>query len=181
MEETTSSQRESHLPWAAAEGGQSGLEMHEESQGLVALGRELKEQPPGSLCWVIPHTAEAIFLRQNTALQAWGEAIAPPAGIPLALPWSLSQTDEYSWRLFQSLSLTAKEDPWELWNFSWPSPKPGVVKSWPGCIAWFFLHTARHSRGSYKLWIADNSKQVAHGQSRAVSDLSLHQNLCRST
>ena len=32
------------------EGGQSGLEMHEESLGLVALGRELKEKTPGSLC-----------------------------------------------------------------------------------------------------------------------------------
>ena len=32
----------SHLTWAPAEGGQSGLEMLEESLGLVDLGRELK-------------------------------------------------------------------------------------------------------------------------------------------
>ena len=32
------------------EGGHSGLEMLEDSLGLVALGRQLKEQPPGSLC-----------------------------------------------------------------------------------------------------------------------------------
>ena len=37
----------SHLPWALAEGGQSGLEMLEENLGLVVLGRELKEQLPG--------------------------------------------------------------------------------------------------------------------------------------
>ena len=43
--------------------GQSGLEMLEESLGLMALGRELKEQPPGSLCLVISLTAEAITLR----------------------------------------------------------------------------------------------------------------------
>ena len=34
---------------ALAEGGQSGLKTLEESLGLVALGRELKEQPLGSL------------------------------------------------------------------------------------------------------------------------------------
>ena len=33
-----------------AEGGQSGPEMLEESLGLVALGRDLKEQPLESLC-----------------------------------------------------------------------------------------------------------------------------------
>ena len=59
----------SHLPCATAEGGQSGLEVHEKNLGLVALGRELMEQPPGSLCYTIPHTAEANVLRQNTALQ----------------------------------------------------------------------------------------------------------------
>ena len=40
----------SHLPGVPAEGGLSGLEMLEESLGLVALGRELEEQSPGSLC-----------------------------------------------------------------------------------------------------------------------------------
>ena len=40
----------SHLPWAPAQGGQSGLETQEESLELVALGRYLREQPPGSLC-----------------------------------------------------------------------------------------------------------------------------------
>ena len=38
-----------HVPWAVAEGGKSGLETPEESLGLVALERELKGQPPGSL------------------------------------------------------------------------------------------------------------------------------------
>ena len=33
----------SHLPWTLAEGVQIGLEMLEESLGLVALGTELKE------------------------------------------------------------------------------------------------------------------------------------------
>ena len=40
----------SHLPWALAEGGLSGLEMCEDNLWLVALGKELKEQLPGSLC-----------------------------------------------------------------------------------------------------------------------------------
>ena len=73
----------SHLHWALAEGG---LEILEQSLWLVALGRELKEQPPGSLCSVIPNTAGDIFLRQSTPLQmayAWGEAIAPYTGITL--------------------------------------------------------------------------------------------------
>ena len=48
---------------------QSRLEMLEECPGLVALGRELKEQPPGSLNLVIPHNAEAIFLEQSIPLQ----------------------------------------------------------------------------------------------------------------
>ena len=39
-----------HLPWVLAEAGLSGLETLEESLGLVALGRQLKEQLPGSLC-----------------------------------------------------------------------------------------------------------------------------------
>ena len=70
------------LTWGPAEGGQSGLEMLEKSLRLVALGRELKEQPPGSLCRVIPHTVEAVFLRQSTPLQvisAWGKVRAPPS------------------------------------------------------------------------------------------------------
>ena len=64
----------SYLPWAQAKTGQGGLEMHEESLvGLVTLGKELKEQPPGFLSWVIPHTAEAIL----------GRAHYPPSGINL--------------------------------------------------------------------------------------------------
>ena len=39
----------SHIPWAPAEGEQSGLETLEKSLRLVALGRELKEQLPRSL------------------------------------------------------------------------------------------------------------------------------------
>ena len=73
------------LTRAPEEGQQSILEPHEKSLELVALGRELKGQLPGSLCSVIPHTAEAIFFEQRTPLRvatAWEEAIAPPAGIP---------------------------------------------------------------------------------------------------
>ena len=79
--------------------------MHEASLGLVALGRELKEQPPKSLCSVIPHAAEAAFLRQITPHQvesARGEAAAPPAGITLPILWSLTwAAEEYSWKLAQ--------------------------------------------------------------------------------
>ena len=38
------------LTLGSGEGGQSRLEMCEESLGLVALERELKDQLPGSLC-----------------------------------------------------------------------------------------------------------------------------------
>ena len=58
----------SHFLWALAEGGQSGLETHEERLGLVALRREVNGQPPGPLCWVIRYTAGVIFLRQSTPL-----------------------------------------------------------------------------------------------------------------
>ena len=71
------------------EGGQSELETYEESLELVALGKELKGQLPGSLCSVIPHTAEAVFLPQSTAFHvtsAWGEAIALPTGVSFAPP-----------------------------------------------------------------------------------------------
>ena len=67
--------------------------MAEESLGLVALGRELKEQPPGSLCRVIPHSTESIFLRPSTTVlvaSAWEEAITPPAGITLPHPVELN-------------------------------------------------------------------------------------------
>ena len=83
-----------HLPWVPAEEGKSRLETLEETLGLAALVRELKEQPPGSLCWVIPHSAEAIFLKNSTPLQlasAWGEAIAPPTGVTLPYPVVLKQ------------------------------------------------------------------------------------------
>ena len=69
--------------------GQNGLETCKESLGLVALGREMKEESLGSLCWVIPHTARAILLRQSTPLQVasgWGEARNPPTGIILPHP-----------------------------------------------------------------------------------------------
>ena len=59
----------SHLPWALVEGRQSGLEMLEERLGLVALGRELKEPTPGSLCLTVPHAVEAILPKQSTLLQ----------------------------------------------------------------------------------------------------------------
>ena len=56
----------SHLSWALTEEGQSGLETLEESLGLVAQEREMKEQL--SQGWVIPHTA-AILLRQSNPIQ----------------------------------------------------------------------------------------------------------------
>ena len=49
-------------------GGQIGQEKLEESLVLVSMRRELKEQSLGSLFWVVPHTAGAISLRQNTQL-----------------------------------------------------------------------------------------------------------------
>ena len=58
----------SHLSWALTEEGQSGLETLEESLGLVAQEREMKEQLPVSQGWVIPHTA-AILLRQSNPIQ----------------------------------------------------------------------------------------------------------------
>ena len=36
----------SHLPWAPAEGGQSGLDTNEERQVTLIVGRELKKQLP---------------------------------------------------------------------------------------------------------------------------------------
>ena len=45
------------------EEGQSGLEMLEESLGLVSLGRELKDQPPGSI-------AESLIIVQKLLSQA---------------------------------------------------------------------------------------------------------------
>ena len=83
---------------APAEWEQSGLKMRERL-GQVALGGELNGQPPVSLCWVIPYTAGAIFLRQSTPLQvatAWWEAIDPTAGITLLYPVVLKQAAEYS-------------------------------------------------------------------------------------
>ena len=57
--------------------------------------REKTEGPPvKTLCWVIPHTAKVIPLRQSIPLQvasAWGEAIAPHTGITVANFWSISQ------------------------------------------------------------------------------------------
>ena len=58
-----------HLLWTLAEGQQSGQEMHEQSLGLESLWTDLKEQPPEFLYSIITHTAEAIFLRQNTPFQ----------------------------------------------------------------------------------------------------------------
>ena len=94
----------SHLPWSQAEGGKSGLEILEESLGLVVLRRELKEQPPGSPCWVIPNTAEATFLRQGTPLQvaSWGEARALWAGITLPYPVELKLV---SWSVVKVIKL----------------------------------------------------------------------------
>ena len=83
--------------------------MNEESLSLVALGRKLKEQPPESLCWVIPHFTEVIFLKQSTPFQVasgW-EALAPSIGITLPLS-VLSQGAEYRLRLYYLFSLATK-------------------------------------------------------------------------
>ena len=69
--------------------GKSRLEMLEESLWTVALRKELREQPPGSPCWVIPQTAGATLLRQSTPLwmaSTWGEATALPTGMSLPHP-----------------------------------------------------------------------------------------------
>ena len=79
-----------YLPWAPAKGGKSGLKMLEESLGMVTLGWKLREQPLGSQCWVNPHTAGIILLRQKSFLQvksAWREAIAPPTRITSPTDW----------------------------------------------------------------------------------------------
>ena len=124
----------SHLPCGPAEEWQSALKMWEESLELVALGREVKEQMPGSLYWVIPHTEGAIFLRQSNPLQvasAWGKVTALPTGIPLPHPvglklccWEVQLEDIHSLSLTENLQ--AKLGLSELRDFSWPSPRPGA-------------------------------------------------------
>ena len=100
----------SHLHWAPAEVGQSGVEMPEESLGLLALGRELKSQASRSLRWVILHTTGTIFLRQSTPLQmasARGEAISPHTGITLPNPIELKpsywevELEDFHWLTWQ--------------------------------------------------------------------------------
>lgn len=56
-----------------AKGGWSGLEWHEDSQGLVALERELWDSHKDTYAESFYHTAVANFLRQKT----------PPCGISL--------------------------------------------------------------------------------------------------
>ena len=48
-----------------------GLETLEESLGLVALGRQLREQPPGSMCWVMeePSFSGKAFLSSGLSLR----------------------------------------------------------------------------------------------------------------
>ena len=66
------------------------------------------------------------------------------------LVWSLNQNAEYTLRLYHGLSLT-KLDLLELWDISCSSPEHGADKNQLWCIALFFLHTSRPSRGSHTL------------------------------
>ena len=142
--------------------------MHKESLVMVALERELKEQLLGSLCSVIPHTAGAVSLKHTTPLQvisAWGKAIIPPGGITLPYPveltpccWGVELEDFHSLSLTESLQ--AELDLWELWQFSWPSPRPSAVKSQPGS----FCTQTSPAKGatSYGLLIAPNKLHRAN-------------------
>ena len=78
------------------------MEMFEESLWLVALKRELKEQPPGSLCRVISHTAEDLFLRAlpSGGFSLRGSNTPPEQELLCPTQWSLSPVAEDSWRLF---------------------------------------------------------------------------------
>ena len=58
------------------EGGWNKLELHKERLGFVALGRELKGQPPDPCAESLLHTADTIFLGWSTPFfiaSAWGK------------------------------------------------------------------------------------------------------------
>ena len=59
-------------------------------------------------------------------------------------------------------------------------PPTGPVLVKPAMVHCLVLsaHT-QAQRGSHKLWIADNSKPVAQGQSQGTSDVSLRESPCR--
>ena len=91
----------SHVPWGPAKGREaewSGPEMLEERLGTVALGRELREQLPGSRCWLIPHIATAILLRQTPLSerhQTQGKQQPHPQVILCPTLWCLCLTADY--------------------------------------------------------------------------------------
>ena len=125
------------------EGGQSRLE-HMRSLGIVALGRELKDQWPGFLCSLIPHIVEAISLKQTSPSCGISleEAIAAPPQNSLSphpVEQLLQAAEEYRWRPFHWIrlieSLQEKMDFWELWDFIWPYLGSSVDKIWPWCTA----------------------------------------------
>ena len=133
---------------------QSGIETCEKSLCLVALGRELKEQLTGSLCWVIPHTEEVIFIRQSDTLQvelAWGEAIAFPTGITPPYPvelklgcWGIQLEPISESKANRKVVGTVL---WELWILCWPSSGHSAGKSLPWWAS-SLLYTPNPAEGS---------------------------------
>ena len=96
---------------------------------LVAQGRELKEQPPGFLRWVIIDTVKTIFFNQSTLLwmsSAWGESIALPAGITLPHTMELKSGCWVRLEAIPLISLTSKTDFWVFCETSADSPQ-GLV------------------------------------------------------
>ena len=82
--------------------------------GVGVSGERSNGTADRSLCWVISHTAEAIFLRQSTPLQvasAWGEAGAPHKGIILPYFVELNQGCWLQLEAISLISLTTK-----AWN-----------------------------------------------------------------
>ena len=144
---------------------------YEESLGVVALRKEVMDHLPEPLCWVTPHTAKAIFLRQSTSLCGINlrRAISLPTGVTLLHPLEIKLGCWVQLGAISVISLTTKGDLWGLWDFNWPSTRPSAGKSQPWCTSWSFLHTNRPSRGSHMLWITDSSKPVAQGQSQCLT------------
>ena len=146
----------SHLPWL---GRHSRLELLEESLGLVALGRELKGQPPGSLCRVIAASYRSVPL-SRALLSKWLLRSAAGRLSPTHPQKACRQ------RRFAGSS-----------EISAAFPQTGAGKGRPWCSAWSFLHKLRPPTGSRAWWIADTPHRLpraSHGQglTRACSRIS---------
>ena len=145
-----------------------GLEMLEESLGLVVLGRELNEQPPGSLCWVIPHPAEAIFFSQSSLLQmawTWGEAIAPPAEITLTHVVDLQLGCWLQFRAISLISLLTKANLWELYKTSADPPLgPVLIKDGLGAQSGSFCTQTGTGEGATWCGLLIAPNRASHKQ-----------------